>query len=192
MSDPRPTGGSAPGGGAAPGGGGAAAGSGAAPGSSAAPVGGAAAGSSTAPGAAEGRSARRGVTGVELHVADIEATIAFYGVLGFRVVRRWEEWVRLDRDGAELVLQGDAYIRSHEHFFTRFIDRSPRGVGVEVTVEVEDVDAVHAAAVAAGLRIVKPIQDRDWKARDFRLADPDGFFVRITSPLRHEVPAPKA
>jgi hypothetical protein len=34
---------------------------------------------------------------------------------------------------------------------------------------------------------VKPIQDRTWKARDFRLADPDGYFIRITSPLRHEV-----
>jgi catechol 2,3-dioxygenase-like lactoylglutathione lyase family enzyme len=127
-----------------------------------------------------------GVTSVELHVADVEASIAFYEALGFRVARRWEDWVRLDRDGAELVLQGDAYVRGHDHYFTPHIDRSPRGTGVEVTVEVSDVDAVHAAAVAAGLRIVKPIQDRTWKARDFRLADPDGFFIRITSPLRHE------
>jgi uncharacterized glyoxalase superfamily protein PhnB len=52
---------------------------------------------------------------------------------------------------------------------------------------VADVDAAYAAAQAAGLRIVKPIQDRDWQARDFRLADPDGFFLRITSPLHHEV-----
>jgi len=134
-----------------------------------------------------GRPASRGVTGVELHVADVEASIRFYEALGFRVARRWEDWVRLDRDGAELVLQGDAYVRGNEHYFTPFLDRSPRGVGVEVTVEVDDVDAVHAAAAAAGLRIVKPIHDRAWKARDFRLADPDGFFIRITSPLRHEV-----
>jgi catechol 2,3-dioxygenase-like lactoylglutathione lyase family enzyme len=127
-----------------------------------------------------------GITGVELHVADVDASIRFYEVLGFRVTRRWEEWVRLDRDGAELVLQGDSYVRSHPHYFSADIDRSPRGIGVEVTIEVDDVDAVHAAAVAAGLRIVKPIQDRAWKARDFRLADPDGYFIRITSPLRHE------
>ena len=130
---------------------------------------------------------RRGVTGVELHVADIEASLAFYETLGFQVIRRWEDWVRLDRDGAELVLMGDAYVRSHDHYFTPYLDRSPRGVGVEVTVEVEDVDAVYAAAVAAGLRMVKPIQDRAWKARDFRLADPDGFFIRVSSTLRHEV-----
>ena len=129
----------------------------------------------------------RGVTGVEFHVADIAVSVAFYETLGFRIVRRWEDWVRLDRDGAELVLQGDAYVRGHQHYFTTHIDRSPRGTGVEITIEVEDVDNVHAAAQAAGLAIVKPIQDRAWQARDFRLADPDGYFVRITSPLRHEV-----
>jgi lactoylglutathione lyase len=129
--------------------------------------------------------------GVELHVADVERTIAFYEVLGFRVTRRWEDWLRAVRPGAapvgdaELVIQGDAGLRTRDHYFTPYLDRTPRGVGVEITLEVEDVDAVHAAAVAAGLRIVKPIQDRDWKARDFRLADPDGFFVRVTSPLRH-------
>jgi len=136
-----------------------------------------------------GLTGNTGITGVELHVADVDASIRFYEALGFRVGRRWGDWVRLDRRGAELVLQGDGYVRSHPHYFSALIDRSPRGTGVEITVEVEDVDAVHAAAVAAGLRIVKPIQDRVWKARDFRLADPDGFFIRITSRLRHEAPA---
>ena len=133
---------------------------------------------------------RSGVTGVEFHVADIEASIRFYEALGFHVTRRWEDWVRLDRDGAELVLMGDAYIRGHDHYFTPYLDRSPRGVGVEVSIEVADVDGVYAAARAAGLRIVKPIQDRPWKARDFRVADPDGFFVRFSSSLRHEAAPP--
>lgn len=124
-----------------------------------------------------------GLTGVELHVADVERSLAFYEALGFRVERRWEDWIRLDRDGADLVLFGDAYVRGHEHYFTPHIDRAPRGVGVEIVIEVDDVDAVLAAAIAAGLDIVKPMQDRPWKARDFRLADPDGYFLRFTSPL---------
>lgn len=124
-----------------------------------------------------------GLTGVELHVADVERSLAFYEALGFRVERRWEDWIRLDRDGADLVLFGDAYVRGHEHYFTPHIDRAPRGVGVEIVIEVDDVDAVLAAAIAAGLDIVKPMQDRPWKARDFRLADPDGYFLQFTSPL---------
>ena len=124
-----------------------------------------------------------GQTGVELHVANVERSLAFYEALGFRVERRWEDWIRLDRDGADLVLFGDGYVRSHEHYFTPHIDRAPRGIGVEIVIEVDDVDDVLALATAAGLNIVKPMQDRPWKARDFRLADPDGYFLRFTSPL---------
>ena len=95
----------------------------------------------TAPARPDGR---RGATGAELHVSDVDASIRFYEALGFRVARRWGDWVRLDRDGAEIVLQGDGYVRSHPHYFSALIDRSPRGTGVEITVQVEDVEAVHA------------------------------------------------
>ena len=57
---------------------------------------------------------------------------------------------------------------------------------MEVSIQVDDVDAMYATVLAAGLNVVKPIQDRTWRARDFRVADPDGYFVRITSPLRGE------
>ena len=40
-----------------------------------------------------------GQTGVELHVADVERSLAFYEALGFTIERRWEDWIRLDRDG---------------------------------------------------------------------------------------------
>lgn len=150
-------------------------------------------------------------TEVELHVADVERSLTFYTALGFVVTRRWEDWIRLERDGAALVLFGDAYVRSRDHYFTPFIDRAPRGVGVEIVIEVEDIEAARAAAdvaltaIAGGdaasigggadvvgggtqgkaaARLVKDITERDWKARDFRLADPDGFFLRFTTPLR--------
>jgi len=124
---------------------------------------------------------------VELFVSDLERSVAFYEALGFRVTRRWEDWLKLAReDGVAITLQGDSHAVAGPHFFTPDIGRHPRGTGVEIVVQVADVDAVHEAARAAGLRIVKPIQDRDWKARDFRLADPDGYFVRVTSPLRGE------
>ena len=45
------------------------------------------------------------------------------------------------------------------------------------------VDAVYSDAQAHGANIVRPIMDREWKARDFRVADPDGYFVRFTTPL---------
>jgi lactoylglutathione lyase len=123
---------------------------------------------------------------VEFFVGDVDRSIDFYAQLGFRVARRFEDWVLLRRGETRLGLQGDAHAVAGPHYFTPHIGRSPRGTGVEVSIQVDDVDAVYQAVLAAGLNVVKPIQDRPWRARDFRLADPDGYFVRITSPLRGE------
>lgn len=100
-------------------------------------------------------------------------------------MRRWEDWAQLDRDGARLTLQGDAYARSHPHYFTGLLD-GPRGVGVEIAIEVSDIDAL--AELVGGLDgvMVKSMQQRTWGARDFRIADPDGYFIRFTTPLKGE------
>lgn len=123
---------------------------------------------------------------VELFVSDVERSIAFYEALGFGVLKRWRDWLIMERDGVKLTLQGDSHAVAGPHYFTPHIGRQPRGTGVEIVVQVDDVDALYADALAKGLNVVKPIQDRDWGARDFRVADPDGYFVRFTSPLRGE------
>lgn len=119
---------------------------------------------------------------VELHVGDIDATIATYGAIGFDTLRRGDDWAVIALDGATIKLQSDAYILSHPHYFTGRLDH-PRGAGVEIVVETEeDIDAVADRVRPLGV-IVKEIQDREWGARDFRIADPDGYFVRVTTPL---------
>jgi catechol 2,3-dioxygenase-like lactoylglutathione lyase family enzyme len=125
--------------------------------------------------------------GVELFVGDLERSIVFYEALGFTEVgRRWADGLIIGRGAAKITLQGDAHAVEGPHYFTPDIGRRPRGTGVEIVIQVEDVDALFATARAAGLDVVKAIQDREWPARDFRLADPDGYFLRITSPLRGE------
>lgn len=124
-------------------------------------------------------------THVEFFVLDLARSVEFYRALGFEVVRQWEDWALLDREGARLALQGDAYARSHSHYFTPHLD-GPRGIGVEVAIEVGDLDLVYAAAAALDGAVVKEITERDWGARDFRIADPDGYFVRFTTQLKAE------
>jgi lactoylglutathione lyase len=126
------------------------------------------------------------MTMVELFVSDVDRSIAFYESLGLRLVKRWGDWARLVRGDSAIVLQGDAHAKAGPHYFTPNISRSPRGTGVEVVFEVDDVDGVYAGAQEQGVNVVKPIQDRDWKARDFRVADPDGYFIRFTTPLPSE------
>jgi len=54
-------------------------------------------------------------------------------------------------------------------------------VGVEIVLEVDDVEGWHARVGASGYPILESLQDRPWGLRDFRIADPDGYYLRITS-----------
>lgn len=54
---------------------------------------------------------------------------------------------------------------------------TPRGV--LISVEVDDVDAVHERAVAAGHRIVLDLRDEDFGQRHFMTVDPDGLLVDV-------------
>ncbi len=48
-----------------------------------------------------------------------------------------------------------------------------------ITVEVDDVDAIHAKAVARGVPIVYPLTDEPWCVRRFALTDPSGMVVNV-------------
>ena len=50
-----------------------------------------------------------------------------------------------------------------------------------MSIEVADVDAVHAKAVALGLPIVYPGTDEPWGVRRFFVADPNGVIINILS-----------
>ncbi|WP_354698610.1 hypothetical protein DSM112329_04296 [Paraconexibacter sp. AEG42_29] len=52
-------------------------------------------------------------------------------------------------------------------------------MGALVTVEVEDVDAVHRRAEAMGLPIARSLRDEDWGQRHFITSDPDGLLVDV-------------
>jgi uncharacterized glyoxalase superfamily protein PhnB len=54
-------------------------------------------------------------------------------------------------------------------------------VNPTISIEVDDVDAAHAAAVAAGLEIVHPLSDEEWGVRRFFFADAAGNVVNVLS-----------
>ncbi|NNC89981.1 MAG: glyoxalase [Akkermansiaceae bacterium] len=51
----------------------------------------------------------------------------------------------------------------------------------DVSIEVEDVDAVHAKAVELGLKVVYPLTNEPWGVRRFFVEDPNGAVVNILS-----------
>jgi catechol 2,3-dioxygenase-like lactoylglutathione lyase family enzyme len=60
--------------------------------------------------------------------------------------------------------------------------------GLLVTVEVADVDAVHARAVQRGLPFHVPLRDEPWGQRHFITEDPDGVLVDVVTVI---APAPE-
>ncbi len=50
-----------------------------------------------------------------------------------------------------------------------------------ISVEVADVDAVHAQAVDQGLDIVYSLRDEEWGVRRFMVREPSGTVVNILS-----------
>ncbi|MDF2967013.1 MAG: glyoxalase [Nocardioidaceae bacterium] len=48
-----------------------------------------------------------------------------------------------------------------------------------MSIEVDDVDAAYAAAVATGAEIVHPLTDEPWGVRRFFVRDPAGHVVNV-------------
>jgi predicted enzyme related to lactoylglutathione lyase len=50
----------------------------------------------------------------------------------------------------------------------------------DVSIEVDDVDAVYERACTAGAEIVYPITDEEWGLRRFFVRDPNGAVINVT------------
>lgn len=113
----------------------------------------------------------------EVFSADLDATASFYvQVLGFEVVRderaASSPYLALVRDQVRVGAAARAGITDRDQ-------RRPP-VGVELVLEVEDLDSDRERVRAAGWPVVEDVQMRPWGLRDFRLLDPDGYYWRIT------------
>ena len=118
---------------------------------------------------------------LELFVDDLEASVTFYvNVLGFAVERRDVDYAAL-RNGAAVLGLGLARNVPTGHHFGQAALRGPRGTGAEIVLEVADVDACFRRVVDGEQPVADTLRDRPWGARDFRIVDPDGYYLRITS-----------
>ena len=114
----------------------------------------------------------------ELFPDDLDAAVAFYvNVLSFSVVRDERSaqapYVALRRGDVRV---GLAARPAPEHEILR---RPP--TGVEIVLEVDDLDAAHAHVLSSGWPLAEDLTERPWGLRDFRLVDPHGYYWRITT-----------
>jgi lactoylglutathione lyase len=120
---------------------------------------------------------------MELFVDDLDASVAFYGdALGFRVERRDEGYVSMRRGTVVLGLGPVAKLpeRGAGPGFTRQRLAAGKGAGVEIVLELDDVEQVRALHERCRELAVEALQLRPWGLHDFRIVDPDGYYLRIT------------
>ncbi|CAN5325171.1 hypothetical protein BH10PSE3_BH10PSE3_36470 [soil metagenome] len=106
-------------------------------------------------------------------VRDLEKARAFYcDILGFEKTFQNGDpvgFMILEKDRAELHL---SLVRDHKPSTTNVAH-----------LMVDDVDALHAICVAAGVRIIKSLADKDFGLRAFVFADPDGNRIDVGQPI---------
>jgi catechol 2,3-dioxygenase-like lactoylglutathione lyase family enzyme len=116
----------------------------------------------------------------ELFVSDVPRSAAFYReVLGLETLREAPSgYTSIGREGAVLGLIEVAQVP--EGHPARPRPGHAVGLGVELVVVVEDVAALHARAAASGQAEVSALVAQPWGLTDFRVVDPDGYYIRIT------------
>ncbi len=118
---------------------------------------------------------------LELFVADISRSVAFYAeVLGFRVIKQ-------KADGYTLLAKGDVNLALNDlgvldaRHPVRPTTGERMGRGVEIAFSVADIRAAYGQVKASGWPLSTDLTDRPWGLTDFRLVDPDGYYIRVTS-----------
>src|ERR1700712_4593521 len=113
----------------------------------------------------------------ELFPYDVRRAVDFYvQVLGFTVDRdesaSEHPYAALSRDDVHLGLAGR----------TEHVDRVARRppAGVELVLEGDDLDVERRHVEAVGWPVASDVQRQPWGPRDFRVTDPDGYYLRIT------------
>lgn len=122
-----------------------------------------------------------GALRIEIFVADVAASAAFYErVLGFTREKDEAGYIAVRLGAAAIGICAAADLREGHDLRTRAA-AGPPGGGIEIVIEVDDIDVANAVVIAAGYPLLSPLRTMPWGLRDFRLADPDGFYLRVTS-----------
>jgi lactoylglutathione lyase len=131
---------------------------------------------------------------IELFVLNLEESADFYRrALGFEVgatrevalagtvLRHTPIW-----NGPTMIGLGLLPLLSPAHHLRREGLDAARGIGVEFCLYVNDadLDLYYARALRECKTKVEPLVLRPWGSRDFRVVDPDGYYVRISAPDR--------
>jgi lactoylglutathione lyase len=119
----------------------------------------------------------------EVFPADLEKCIAFYtDILRFELVQRKNSYAFFRRD--------NIFIGADQgHFELEILKRSDRSsrkppIGVEIVIEVDDLEDERKWVMEKGWTLDADVKLQAWGLKDFRIMDPDGYYLRITEHMK--------
>ncbi len=118
---------------------------------------------------------------IELHVKSFEPVRKFYKSIGFQII--------FDSPGNYLVVRKGLAIlnfwgdggRYPNTYFKNFPRNIKKGYAVEIIIPVKNI-AGYYNKIKDKVNVVEPIRNRRWGSKDFRIEDPNGFYIRFTEP----------
>lgn len=109
------------------------------------------------------------------YVSDVAKTVEFYTKLGFQKVKE-------DKTSAEVYLGQVKFhfvdketARSQDESFQKDAFGEPKGTGLYINVEVQNIDEYHRTILDKGLVPSTKPRDWPWGHREFVIRDPDRY-----------------
>jgi len=116
---------------------------------------------------------------VELFAENAKKSAQFYqDFFNFKIVRENGEYISLQNDNTKLAINAIRSL-SKDHYFRPEIKIQRKGLGVEIVFEVERIDEVYA--LFKDYPIESTLKKQSWGKKDFRVKDPDGYYIRVTT-----------
>ncbi|WP_433043641.1 VOC family protein [Dactylosporangium sp. CS-033363] len=116
---------------------------------------------------------------IGLRVPDVDAAARLYEALGFAVFARLDAMVVLRRGPLQLLADSLDELPYADAAQEALVKRGPRGLGVVVGLEVDDVDAATGRARAAGCTLTHGPVEAAWGERYSELTDPYGYTWKL-------------
>ncbi len=120
---------------------------------------------------------------IELFVADLTTSTDFYcNVLQFTMISRSGSYVDLESGSVHLGLCDMSWLpRTASVGFSQESMERGRGAGVEIVFVVEALAAMYEHVSSFPGVVVEGLTGQPWGLTDFRVLDPDGYYIRVTN-----------
>ncbi|MGN4444852.1 VOC family protein [Bacillus cereus group sp. MYBK79-1] len=117
---------------------------------------------------------------LELFVEDLQRSIRFYEeILTLVFSKKNATGAMIKLEDFSLLLTPD-YILNENHYL-KTGGLNPKGKGVEVIIVFDNIEQIYQHVLEKNYPVESNLKIQSWGMKDFRLVDPDGYYLRLTS-----------